>query len=300
MRSHGGHFSLTPGPLTLPLTWPAWHFNPRPTARMAAALPTTAYITLSSHVLRSVLMAGLHGASCFCLIAYARVPSSSRDGLSFPCRRVASTLALMRHSPYAWLACPPSQDAAWSFYLYAYPSSVFTWRVSGEDVHVLPCPLLSYAGFVCPAGLRGLWKVINNVYIITCTRNIFASFLRCSFDLWVGRATCSSFYTAVWSVYFFFPLLTWLFPSLCVYDLRCSCFSLRAVNAGQPRARDGESEFCPTLRFACSVYLQFSPSAFKVLYILSKYRKWNYGGSKFICSLCIEISAAAIFSRLSD
>lgn len=178
MRSHGGHFSLTPGPLTLPLTWPAWHFNPRPTARMAAALPTTAYITLSSHVLRSVLMAGLHGASCFCLIAYARVPSSSRDGLSFPCRRVASTLALMRHSPYAWLACPPSQDAAWSFYLYAYPSSVFTWRVSGEDVHVLPCPLLSYAGFVCPAGLRGLWKVINNVYIITCTRNIFASFLR--------------------------------------------------------------------------------------------------------------------------
>lgn len=143
----------------------------------------------------------------------------------------------------------------------------------------------------------GKWSIMYTSSLALVT---FSRLSSGSFDLWVGRATCASFYTAVWSVYFFFPLLTWLFPSLCVYDLRCSCFSLRAVNAGQPRARDGESEFCPTLRFACSVYLQFSPSAFKVLYILSKYRKWNYGGSKFICSLCIEISAAAFFSRLSD
>lgn len=55
------------------------------------ALSTTAYITLSSHVLRTVLMAGLYGASCFCLIAYARFLSrlvmaalSHVDGLLQP------------------------------------------------------------------------------------------------------------------------------------------------------------------------------------------------------------------------
>lgn len=126
MRSHGGHFNLTPGPLTLPLTWPAWHFNPQPKARMTASpLNNSLHHTLLPRPAHSP-----HGGSLWRLLflphSIRKVPFSSRDGRSFPCWRVASTLALMRYSLYAWLACPPSQDAAWSFYLYAYPSSVFT------------------------------------------------------------------------------------------------------------------------------------------------------------------------------
>lgn len=174
--------------------------------------------------------------------------------------------------------------------------------MSGEDTHVLSCPLLLYAGLVYPPGLHGLWKVINNVYIITpalVTFSRLSSDVLLIYDLAVWPALN---FTLRYDQSISSSVPFWQGYSLLCFSMTCaaaaSLFELSMqVSLGQEMERVSFAQYSILLVRYISNFLH---QLLRFLYILSKCRKWNYGGSKFICSLCIEIFAAAIFSRLSD